>query len=59
MAEALSAKSSKDKCGPGFLTIDRHFNAGACEHYISGHVHSDKEPQVRKGGDTRAQKGLS
>ena len=59
MAETLSAKSSKDKCGPDFLTLNRHFNAGACEDYISGHIHSDKESQVRKWGDTRAQKGPS
>ena len=58
MAETVSAKSSKDKCGPDFLTLNRHFNAGAREHYVIRHVHSDKEPQVRKWGDTRAQKGL-
>ena len=59
MVETVSAKSSEDKCRLDFLTINRHLTAGAWEHYINGHAHSHKESEVRKGGDTRTNRGLS
>ena len=58
MAETLSARSSKDKHGPDFLALSRHFSAGAWEHDVSGRVHVDQEPEVRKRGDTRARKAF-